>query len=277
MQCRELIEITVGHVYNGIDMPPARLAVSGGRGQHPFLGEVPTMSSISHPAPARRGPHVTIKEFPVGTVFGRFTVIEGPFAKEPDLTRKRYYRCQCECGAERDVQKANLLRSGPNSSCGCWCRDRLLTHGETGTRLYVAWGNMIKRCCDMKDTRYADYGGRGIQVCGEWRNSYEAFRDWAHANGYRDDLTIERKEVNKGYCPENCCWIPMAEQARNRRNSRPCTAFGETKLLSDWAKDPRCQVTRVSLMRRLDKQWDMELAMTTPAAPGIKQNPKILD
>ncbi len=92
------------------------------------------------------------------------------------------------------------------------------THGLTGTRIYRIWKCMRTRCNNPNRREWKNYGGRGIKLCPEWDN-FLNFYEWAMANGYDDSLTIERKDVDKGYEPDNCCWIPMKEQALNRTNS----------------------------------------------------------
>lgn len=94
----------------------------------------------------------------------------------------------------------------------------------SNTRLYRIWGSMKARCYTPSHTSYKNYGARGITVCPEWMASFEAFRDWAMATGYdenapRGRYTIERKDTNGPYSPDNCCWITIQEQERNKRNT----------------------------------------------------------
>lgn len=92
---------------------------------------------------------------------------------------------------------------------------------------------MKDRCNREKSPVYKNYGGRGIKLCDEWEHNFQAFYDWAISHGYSSDLTIERKDVNKGYCPENCCWITREEQARNKRNLRMVEIDGEEVTLKE--------------------------------------------
>ena len=154
-----------------------------------------------------------------------------------DLTGKKFGRlkvlaradrggwlCLCDCGNQKIVNTHNLT-NGLIKSCGCYNKERLLgthinqKHGMSRTRIYITWRNMRVRCTNPKDKRYASYGGRGITVCEEW-NTFEPFRDWAIANGYRDDLTIDRIDTNGNYEPSNCRFITRAENNKNRRNWR---------------------------------------------------------
>lgn len=137
-------------------------------------------------------------------------------------------------------------------------------HGESGTRLHGIWVGMKARCNNPKTVRYNRYGGRGITVCPEWLGSYLAFRDWANANGYAENLSIERIDVDGHYCPENCRWASDTEQRENRGNTRYLEAFGERKAASAWLRDPRCVATKKVLYHRIWAGWDTEKALTTP-------------
>ena len=154
-----------------------------------------------------------------GKKFGRLTVIRQNGFTNPNKYGQRHaiWYCKCDCGnyVERTT---DVLKRG-KSSCGCRKKEVLIsmsrkntTHNMTHTRLYRIYKGMISRCYYKSSQRYNSYGGRGIVVCDEWKNDRTNFFDWAMNNGYRDDLTIERINVNGKYEPSNCCWIPMSEQ-----------------------------------------------------------------
>ena len=158
----------------------------------------------------------------------------------PDLTDNRYGRltvlrrdksssyhsawvCKCDCGMETVVSATNL-KQGKTKSCGCLHRDAIReaisTHGESHSRLHVIWSGMKERCFNQNASNYHNYGGRGITVCDEWRSNYVAFRNWALENGYADNLSIDRINVNGNYEPNNCRWATSKEQNNNKRNSK---------------------------------------------------------
>lgn len=138
-----------------------------------------------------------------------------------------------------------------------------VTHGLSKTRLYSIWIDMKKRCYNQKNNRYANYGGRGISVCDEWLHNFSAFNEWAMANGYAENLTIDRIDVNGNYEPSNCRWATIKEQQRNTTRNRFITVNGETRTMSEWA-----EITGISvdvIKDRLNKlHWTEEEAVTIP-------------
>ena len=103
-------------------------------------------------------------------------------------------------------------------------------------KLYNVWKNMKSRCYDKNSDRYYTYGARGIKICEEWKNNFRVFAKWAYQNGWKVGLSIERKDHNGNYCPENCTFITMNEQARNKTSNVLVTYDGETKCVAEWAE-----------------------------------------
>lgn len=149
---------------------------------------------------------------------------------------KKHYFCECECG-NVVIYEARSLKRGRCPSCGCLrgCINR--THGNTKTRLYSIWCNIKTRCCNKRTPKYKNYGGRGITICEEWQKSFQAFYDWAILNGYKDSLSIDRINNNKGYCPQNCRWTDAKTQSRNRTDNNKFLDI----CLTDWAEILCCK------------------------------------
>ena len=134
-------------------------------------------------------------------------------------------------------------------------------HGGCGTRLYIVWQSMKQRCNDPNCKSFPNYGGRGISVCPEWEDSFPTFRDWSMSHGYSDELTIDRKNVNQGYSPENCRWATMKEQANNTRRNRRVLYNGISHTVTEWSDSTG--IASSCLRARLDRGWNAEKALTT--------------
>jgi len=145
-----------------------------------------------------------------------------------------------------------------------------LKHGMTNTRLHHIWKSIKQRCYNPNNNRYSNYGGRGITVCDEWRNSFNAFYEWAMANGYADDLTIDRKDTNGNYEPSNCCWATQKEQQNNRRNNCLITHNGETHTLAEWAAITGLKYQ--TIQRRLKTGWNIKDALTIKPVVGATRH-----
>lgn len=166
---------------------------------------------------------------------------------------RAYWLCQCECGKEV-IKMAKLLKNGHTTTCGDISHHTI--HGQSHTRLYSIWQDMKNRCNNPNLANFDRYGGRGIKVCDEWMKSFESFRDWALNNGYSDDLTIDRIEVDGDYEPYNCRWATKQEQGNNRSSNHFLTIDGVSKSIALWSKDTG--IPQHVLYSRLRAKWPLE-------------------
>ena len=145
------------------------------------------------------------------------------------------------------------------------------THGESHTPLHNIWCGINNRC-DPEHIHSERYGKRGIVMCEEWQ-SYEVFAEWARNNGYEEGLTIERIDVNGNYCPENCTWIPLERQARNRRKTHWVIYKGRRMSLAEACELAELPYKQV-FWRMAHSGWTFEKAISTPmgAARGQRDS-----
>lgn len=208
-----------------------------------------------------------------GQRFGRLSVIER--SQRNRKAGHAMWVCLCDCGQLCEVD-GYRLRHGLTKSCGClmleWLHTPHRTHGQSDSRLYSIWRSMKGRCNCPTNKAHVDYGGRGICVCPEWDKAFEAFAAWALASGYRDDLTIDRIDVNAGYSPENCRWATAKEQGRNKRYNRKLHYLGEEKTLGEWAEETGVPVNLIS--SRFERGWSAERIFNEPVHEECRNHRK---
>ncbi len=164
-----------------------------------------------------------------GQKFGRLTVIKR--AENAKCSNIQWF-CQCECGKQTIVQ-GGTLRSGRTKSCGCLRIKHKYAIIDKISSTYEMWKNIIQRCTNSNNSRYKDYGGRGIRVCEAWRSFDHFFEDMGERP---PNTSIDRIDNNKGYYKANCRWATRKEQARNTRTNKLITINGETKCLVEWCE-----------------------------------------
>lgn len=186
-----------------------------------------------------------------GMRFGKLLVIE---RAENTPQNKARWKCLCDCGNYKIV-RASDLKAGYTNSCGCLFsegrkkaiakitgeKSHLYKHGMSNARINKIYRAIKDRCYRSNCAAYASYGGRGIKMCDEWKDDFITFYKWAMNNGYNDDLTIDRIDVNGDYCPENCRWVSHKIQQNNRTNNVRVTIDGITRTISEW-----CEIKGIS-------------------------------
>lgn len=194
--------------------------------------------------------------------FGRLYVHHFAYSKR----QKSYWCCTCTCGAVC-VKQGTLLSAGTTRSCGCLERENRqarvtanTTHQQARTGLYHRWTGMIGRCTNPRNHAYADYGGRGITVCPQWRESFATFaRDMGEPP---PGTSLERRDNHGPYSPENCYWATRDQQATNKRNNRWLTYNGITQTLGQWSR--MTGIGHSTILHRLKHGWTVEQALRTP-------------
>lgn len=191
----------------------------------------------------------------VGEKFNSLTVVGAIYNG-----RRWLWECSCDCGGH-SVAYPNQVMRGKTKTCGCGrsvtFREMHTKHGDSGARLHGIWKGIVNRC-NPDHVHSTHYGKRGIRVCDEWRE-YVRFKEWAISHGYSDDLTIERRDVNGDYCPENCEWIPFREQTKNTTKTIMVTRDGVTAPVSYWAD--KLDLKRPTVYTRISKGMSPEEAL----------------
>ena len=184
----------------------------------------------------------------IGTVYGCFEVTSVEY--DPEQKRQLWTLRCVHCGLVKQTYNGKDYVKGKNHGI-CKCQHAKKLYSEKPQKikkakmqdhpLYCRWESMKSRCYRKSDKDYPNYGGRGITMCDEWRYDFWAFADWAMENGYRDGLTIDRKDNDKGYSPDNCRWITRYEQNQNKRN----IPLYDGMTLPDWCLEHDVSYDRV--------------------------------
>jgi hypothetical protein len=202
-----------------------------------------------------------------GQRFGRLVVLNYSHSKNA-----AFWKCQCDCGQITIVRGATL-RYGTAKSCGCgsreaarrnaaMARDKRRVPHPYPRKMKDMLKNMISRCYDPSNKRWANYGGRGITVCPEWRSDIRAFYRWVVANGYKPGLTIDRIDVNGNYEPNNCRFATMIIQQNNTTRNVRLTWNNRTLTISEWARE--LGVRTAAIGHRHERGWTIERIFTQP-------------
>ena len=199
-----------------------------------------------------------------GQTFGRWTVIQ---SEGVNKAGSYLWRCRCECGTIKIVDGAELRR-GNSKSCGCLnrelARERLYQHGQSRSTIYGEWSKMKGRCKGNNSYNRKHYSERGIQVCDQWIDDFQAFNEYVSElpNYGNRGYSLDRIDNDRGYEPGNVRWASPITQANNRSNNIIITYNGETHTQAEWARI--LGINYSTLQRRLLDGWTVERALTTP-------------
>lgn len=193
-----------------------------------------------------------------GLRYGRLVAVERLPAKSKTDTNARWF-CRCDCGRGTVAYGQDLAREKVKS-CGCLNAERIMQHGMAGTHVYHVWKAMRQRCENPKAQRYADYGGRGIRVCDEWKSFERFFSDMGNRpKGY----SLDRIDNDGGYNKANCRWATTKQQNNNNRRNRIVELNGEKRTIAEWAD--RVGLDWTTIRNRLDIHgWSVEQALSAP-------------
>ena len=193
----------------------------------------------------------------VGNRFNYLTIIKFKYIKN----KTSYWICKCDCGKEKIIKGSSVI-TNITKSCGCLKSENAKTHGDTKTSEYISWKSMKARCFNPNIKQYKNYGGRGITVCDEWKNSFIHFiKDMG--NKPAKNYSIDRVNVNGNYCKENCRWSDSKTQNRNKNNNIKVTYKGVTKLLIEFCEELNLKYS-LMLYRISRFNWKVEDAFEKP-------------
>jgi hypothetical protein len=177
------------------------------------------------------------------------------------------WKCRCDCGNEVEVCTLHL-KDGHTQSCGCLGHKKRLEantkHRLYHERIYKIWQGMKSRCQSKGTPNYQHYGAKGVTVCDAWQD-FIPFYEWAMANGYSDDLSIDRINVYGNYEPSNCRWADRETQDNNRTDSHFITCNGKTQTITQWSRETGISYSAIS-WRLKSPYWTVEQALSKAVA-----------
>ena len=196
-----------------------------------------------------------------GKKFGIITVIK----KASQNKKGASWLCKCQCG--NIVKRSHsAIINGRVKSCGCIAKHWGEKHRK---RLKIIYKGMILRCYNQDFTAYKNYGGRGIKICESWLNDFDLFYLWSLNNGYSENLTIDRIDVNGDYEPNNCCWVDNITQQNNKRTNTLITYNDKTMTLAQWATE--LNISQATLRHRI---FNSNLPFDEIMTPNLLRNRK---
>lgn len=192
--------------------------------------------------------------------YGMLTIIKevAPLVLPCGQTNKAFL-CKCDCGREKVVRKAHLIRR-KTVSCGCKGKD---VFGESTTKIYTVWNSIRTRCKKTHHEKHLYYD-RGIKVCDEWLSSFQTFKSWALENGYKPKLQIDRINNDLGYSPDNCRFVDSKTNCNNRRNTLVVVYMGKTESLMMLIDRLKIKKNTATIYRRLKRGWSAYDAIHKP-------------
>lgn len=194
---------------------------------------------------------------------GQLTILKLSHKKEPYYY---FWKCLCSCGNLTFISTSNLTKKNPIQSCGCLQKSKTSQankkHGKSRTKEYTCWLNMRRRCNQITNKSYRHYGGRGIKVCNQWQHSFEIFlKDMKLAPSLKH--SIERKNNDGNYSPDNCKWATRTEQMNNFRKNHKLTYQNKTMNICQWSDI--LEIKWTTLYARIFKyKWSVDRAFNTP-------------
>ena len=197
--------------------------------------------------------------------YGWLTVLhEHPERKLVGGKKVTQWVCRCKCG-NIVILPTRYIREGHSKSCGCM---PFSVGDMSKTRPYRIWHGMKERCRNKNNSRFKYYGARGISYDPKWDDFNLFWEDMK--DGYSDNLTLDRKDNDKGYCKDNCRWVTQTIQVRNKRNTVLVTYKDETKPLIEWAEQFGLSYTQLT-DRVIRRNWSIERALTQPLGDRSKK------